>query len=261
MAPARSPVVSATAVAATAVEAEAGAKAMLLLGEDGLAWADRQAVAARRPGGVARRERVRHDGDRGWRRDPDLADRAGLGPGGLRAAGGGLRLGAAAVHSPPGAQGAQPGAHLHPRRPVAGGPGWPWPPTWGSWRLDDYLGFGWRELLVPGAASWRPQAIALGVVGAWGLLVVGLSFYGRRLIGQKAWRYLHYGAFGTFVAATAHGVMAGSDTTHPAVLALYLASARRGAGAGGGADDPGRREAGVAGRRPAGGARRASRRP
>jgi thiamine biosynthesis lipoprotein len=42
MAPAVSPVVSATAVAETAAEAEAGAKAILLLGEDGLAWADRQ---------------------------------------------------------------------------------------------------------------------------------------------------------------------------------------------------------------------------
>lgn len=42
MAPARSPVVSATAVAATALEAEAGAKALLLLGEDGLAWAEGQ---------------------------------------------------------------------------------------------------------------------------------------------------------------------------------------------------------------------------
>ncbi len=90
---------------------------------------------------------------------------------------------------------------------------------------DHYLAFGWLELLVPGAASWRPQATALGVVAAWSSVVVGLSFYVKRLIGQKVWRYLHYGSFGAFVAATAHGVMAGSDTTHPAVLALYLASA------------------------------------
>jgi predicted ferric reductase len=89
---------------------------------------------------------------------------------------------------------------------------------------DQYLGFGWLELLVPGAASWRPQATALGVVAAWSAVVVGLSFYVRRLIGQKAWRFLHFGSFGAFVAATAHGVMAGSDTTHPAVLALYLSS-------------------------------------
>ena len=55
--------------------------------------------------------------------------------------------------------------------------------------------------------------------------MVGLSFYVKRFIGQKAWRSLHFGAFGMFVASTAHGVMAGSDSRHPAVLALYLASA------------------------------------
>jgi thiamine biosynthesis lipoprotein len=40
--PSDSPVLSASALAATAVEAEAGAKAVLLLGADGLAWAERQ---------------------------------------------------------------------------------------------------------------------------------------------------------------------------------------------------------------------------
>ncbi|MBT8212694.1 MAG: FAD:protein FMN transferase [Acidimicrobiia bacterium] len=41
-APSTSPVLSATALTTTAVEAEAAAKAVLLLGADGLAWADRQ---------------------------------------------------------------------------------------------------------------------------------------------------------------------------------------------------------------------------
>lgn len=42
MRPADTPVLSATAVAATATEAEAAAKAILLMGVDGLAWADAQ---------------------------------------------------------------------------------------------------------------------------------------------------------------------------------------------------------------------------
>ncbi len=42
LAPAISPVFSATVIAATAVEAEAGAKAVLLHGESGLAWAEQQ---------------------------------------------------------------------------------------------------------------------------------------------------------------------------------------------------------------------------
>lgn len=41
--PVESPVVSATVVAATALEAEAGAKAVVLLGADGLVWAESQA--------------------------------------------------------------------------------------------------------------------------------------------------------------------------------------------------------------------------
>ncbi|MGI9649338.1 MAG: FAD:protein FMN transferase, partial [Acidimicrobiia bacterium] len=55
--PSSSPVVSASAVASTAVEAEAAAKAVLLLGADGLVWADdqdwiRSAVAVWNDGGV-----------------------------------------------------------------------------------------------------------------------------------------------------------------------------------------------------------------
>jgi thiamine biosynthesis lipoprotein len=42
MRPVRTPLVSASVLAGTAVDAEAGAKAVLLLGEDGLAWAGRQ---------------------------------------------------------------------------------------------------------------------------------------------------------------------------------------------------------------------------
>jgi thiamine biosynthesis lipoprotein len=42
LAPARTPVFSATVVAATATEAETGAKAVLLQGTEGLTWAQRQ---------------------------------------------------------------------------------------------------------------------------------------------------------------------------------------------------------------------------
>jgi thiamine biosynthesis lipoprotein len=42
MRPSVTPITSASVVATTAVEAEAGAKAVLLLGDSGLAWADRQ---------------------------------------------------------------------------------------------------------------------------------------------------------------------------------------------------------------------------
>lgn len=91
--------------------------------------------------------------------------------------------------------------------------------------MDEYVEFGARELFVPGASSWQPLATALGVMAFYALTVVAFSFYVKKWIGQARWRAIHYLAFGTFVAALAHGIMAGTDRNHPAVLGLYMASA------------------------------------
>jgi len=77
---------------------------------------------------------------------------------------------------------------------------------------------------VPGQSTWRPIAVALGVVGFYCLAIVSLSFYAKPLIGQAAWRAIHHLSFGLYVATLAHGLMAGTDTSHPAVVALYAAT-------------------------------------
>lgn len=90
--------------------------------------------------------------------------------------------------------------------------------------MDQYVEFGWIDVLVPGVATWNPTAVALGVTAFYGLAVVTLSFYVKGIIGQKAWRTIHFLAFGTFVSALIHGIMAGTDTGHPLVTGLYFAS-------------------------------------
>jgi predicted ferric reductase len=90
--------------------------------------------------------------------------------------------------------------------------------------MDHYVDFDLQALLLPGAASWQPQAVALGVVAMWMLAIVTVSFYIRSLIGQKTWRFIHYSSFGAFVAACAHGIMAGTDSGNPSALALYGAT-------------------------------------
>ena len=87
--------------------------------------------------------------------------------------------------------------------------------------LDEYVEFGPVALLVPGASAWEPLAVAYGIVAMWMLAVVTVSFYIRQHIGQKVWRAIHYSAFGAFVAAFAHGLMAGTDSGHPAAMVLY----------------------------------------
>lgn len=91
--------------------------------------------------------------------------------------------------------------------------------------LHDFIEFDARSILVPGAAEWRPLAVAWGVVAFYGMLVVIASFYLRKHIGQRYWRLLHFASFGVFLGALAHGIAAGTDTSHPVVFTLYIASA------------------------------------
>lgn len=90
--------------------------------------------------------------------------------------------------------------------------------------MDAYIGFGWADVLVPGVADWDSTAVALGVTGFYGLAIVTLSFYVKGIIGQKAWRTIHFLAFGTFLSVTIHGVMAGTDTANPYVTGMYIGS-------------------------------------
>lgn len=90
--------------------------------------------------------------------------------------------------------------------------------------VDTFVEFNVWDVLVPGLSSWRPLAVAWGVVAFYGIIVTGGSFYVRKRIGQSVWRAVHYGTFGTFVAAAVHGVTAGTDTTNVAVMAMYVST-------------------------------------
>lgn len=81
----------------------------------------------------------------------------------------------------------------------------------GGLLLDPVMHFGLPALLVPGAAGWRPGAVALGVVAGWLSLALASSFRARRWIGQKGWRRLHYASFAAFWLALGHALLVGTD--------------------------------------------------
>jgi len=89
--------------------------------------------------------------------------------------------------------------------------------------LDEFIVFTPRQLFVPGAATWEPVAVSMGIMAMYGLVLVTASFYIRKWLGQKAWRALHYITFGVFVAAITHGIVAGSDSQSAAATAFYTA--------------------------------------
>jgi sulfoxide reductase heme-binding subunit YedZ len=78
--------------------------------------------------------------------------------------------------------------------------------------LDATVPFSFAEMLVPFVAPYQPFWVGLGQLTFYLLGIVIASFYVRRRIGQRTWRLLHYLTFLSFVGATAHGIMSGSDT-------------------------------------------------
>lgn len=87
--------------------------------------------------------------------------------------------------------------------------------------LDPVVAVSPLALVVPGMVPYRPVWTAAGVLALWALAVVQISSLARRRIGVRAWRALHMTAYGAFVLATAHGIVAGTDTGRGWVVAMY----------------------------------------
>ena len=92
--------------------------------------------------------------------------------------------------------------------------------------LDRFVQTSVFQILVPFAGTYRPVWVGIGQVAFYVMVLVYTSFYFRRRLGQRGWRLLHYSTFLVFVGGTAHGLMAGTDTSAGwAVWTYALASA------------------------------------
>ena len=90
---------------------------------------------------------------------------------------------------------------------------------------DAYISFNLVQVLLPFSnASYRPFWVGMGQIGfyLWGMVV--LSFYARRLIGQRVWRGLHFLSFAAFATALLHGIFSGTDSGTVWMSGLYWAS-------------------------------------
>jgi len=86
--------------------------------------------------------------------------------------------------------------------------------------LDRVAPISLGQELVPFAGSYRPLAVALGIVAAELMAAVGVSNALRKRIPHRFWRRAHYLTIVVWGAATAHGLLAGTDRADPWFLAL-----------------------------------------
>lgn len=93
----------------------------------------------------------------------------------------------------------------------------------GALLFDETIAFSLAGIAVPFLSPYRPLSVGAGVLAAYLMVLLTLSFYVRRQIGGPvAWRVLHYTAFAAYGLATVHGVLAGTDSSSTWAQATYL---------------------------------------
>lgn len=87
--------------------------------------------------------------------------------------------------------------------------------------FDSYAKFSVRAVLVPYASTWRPTAIAVGVIGFWLLIAIEVTALAMKRFSKKWWRNIHIASYGVFWAVCIHGALAGTDSNK----AIYMVTA------------------------------------
>lgn len=98
---------------------------------------------------------------------------------------------------------------------------------------DRYVPFTPTQVLVPLTSSYRPAAVAAGIVAMYLLVAVEATSLVRRHLPRRLWRAVHLLSYALFVLGTVHLLTAGTDSANPIVrwtvivvsAALVLATA------------------------------------
>lgn len=85
----------------------------------------------------------------------------------------------------------------------------------GSILADTYTNFALADVLVPFRSTWRPTAVAFGIVAAWLLVAIELSSQVMRSLPRRVWHGIHLASYAVFVLGSIHGVLSGSDRSQP----------------------------------------------
>jgi sulfoxide reductase heme-binding subunit YedZ len=89
--------------------------------------------------------------------------------------------------------------------------------------VDPYAQLGLLAAIVPLASTYRPVAVAFGVISVDLLIAVLATSLIRDRIGQRTWRAVHWLAYAAWPLAVVHSLIAGSDAFAPWMLAMIAA--------------------------------------
>jgi sulfoxide reductase heme-binding subunit YedZ len=76
---------------------------------------------------------------------------------------------------------------------------------------DSFMHPSLADITVPFVSGYRTGWTTVGIVAGWGMVVLGLSYYARRRIGQRRWRTLHRFTALAWILGLAHSLGEGTD--------------------------------------------------
>jgi DMSO/TMAO reductase YedYZ heme-binding membrane subunit len=88
--------------------------------------------------------------------------------------------------------------------------------------LDNFVDFGWADILVPLVTGWHPVAVAWGIVAFYLLIAVEITSLLRAHLPPRGWRMTHLLSFPLFASATGHLLSAGTDRHQAAVRTVVI---------------------------------------
>lgn len=77
--------------------------------------------------------------------------------------------------------------------------------------IDSFIGFTWKELLIPFKSTYKPIPMALGTISLYFLIITMITSKVRKKIGYLRWRKLHALNPILYIMVTIHGLWIGTD--------------------------------------------------
>jgi len=85
---------------------------------------------------------------------------------------------------------------------------------------DSFLHPSLLDISIPFVSGYKTFWTSLGIVGGWGLTLLGLSYYARRWVGAVRWRKLHRFTALAWLAGLVHALGEGTDAGQLWFLAM-----------------------------------------
>ena len=92
----------------------------------------------------------------------------------------------------------------------------------GGLLIDKFRPFGVLDIVAPLHSTFRPVAVAFGIVAMYLSFVILLTTWAKKRLGTTWWRRFHLASVPAFTVAMVHGVWTGTDSVQPLVWWMYM---------------------------------------